>query len=250
MINLYGATEVSVDSTWWPVSHSTSPTALIGMPMANQTTYVVDDRLRPLPVGVFGEIVLGGKCVSRGYAGLPELTAQRFVAAPFADATHAKLYRTGDIGRWCADGTLELRGRADTQVKLRGVRIELMEIDETLKRIPQVTEAASTLDERGGAARLTAYVTTAAPATEAELRDAAAALLPSSMLPDRIASCRTSRGSPAARSTATPCRRSTRGRKRSDQRPDGHTGRRCVGVVHNPRTPRHRAARQLLPRRR
>jgi amino acid adenylation domain-containing protein len=140
LINLYGATEVSVDTTYWRASPD-SP-VLAGRPMRNQTAYVLDEALRPMPIGAVGEVYLGGLCVGRGYLNRPELTADRFRADPFARTPGRRIYKTGDLGRFTAAGELDLLGRIDGQVKLRGVRIEPGEIEAVLLSHPDVAACA------------------------------------------------------------------------------------------------------------
>jgi nonribosomal peptide synthetase protein VioA len=188
LINLYGATEVSVDSTYWQVADPEfDGTVLVGRPMANQTAYVVDERLRLAPIGSYGEIVLGGACVTRGYRNLTELTERSFVPDPFATGPARTIYRTGDIGRWTSDGQLELRGRRDTQIKLHGTRLELGEVEAVLAELPGVTGAVAVVHGTGPAARLVAYVTGKGDAlVEEDIRIAAAGRLPASAVPERI----------------------------------------------------------------
>jgi acyl carrier protein len=139
-----------------------------------------------VPLGAAGEIYIGGDAVARGYLRQPELTAQRFVADPFSTEHEARLYKTGDLGRWCADGTLEYLGRNDDQVKVRGFRIELGEIEAQLVRHKQVKEAAVIVrEDTPGDRRLAAYVTLrdATGPTAEELRAHMQAVLPEHMVP-------------------------------------------------------------------
>ncbi|MFE0751294.1 amino acid adenylation domain-containing protein [Gordonia sp. NPDC058843] len=141
--NLYGPTEAAVEVTAYRFAPGDAIVP-IGRPNANTTTWVLDDRLRPAPAGVVGELYVGGDQLARGYAGRPDLTAERFVADP-TGPTGGRLYRTGDLVRWNASGALEYLGRADFQVKLRGQRIELGEIETVLARVDGVTHAAVTV---------------------------------------------------------------------------------------------------------
>ncbi|TML83112.1 MAG: amino acid adenylation domain-containing protein [Actinobacteria bacterium] len=160
LVNLYGPTEGCIDATF----HRCRPGegrrfAPIGRPIANMRVYVLDDRREPVPVGVPGELYLGGDGLARGYWNRPELTAERFVPDPFDDDAEARLYRTGDLVRWLPDGNLEFLGRADEQVKLRGYRIELGEIASLLREHPGVSDAAVVVRDVGPAdERLTAYL--------------------------------------------------------------------------------------------
>jgi amino acid adenylation domain-containing protein len=160
--NHYGPTETHVvtaltmtgDPDEWPALPA------IGRPISNTQIYVLDSTQQIVPIGVVGEIYIGGAGVARGYHGRPELTEQRFVDDPFSGSSGAKLYRTGDVGRWRADGTLEYLGRNDDQVKIRGYRVELGEIEAQLARHKQVKEAAVIAREDSpGEKRLVAYVT-------------------------------------------------------------------------------------------
>ncbi|MFJ6462105.1 amino acid adenylation domain-containing protein [Streptomyces sp. NPDC091387] len=184
LVNLYGATEVSVDTTYWRASR-TDPhgPVLAGRPMANQTVYVLDPDRRPVPAGVLGEVYLGGDSVGRGYHKRPELTAERFVPDPF---TGGRMYRTGDVGRFTPDGGLDLLGRIDRQVKLRGVRVELAEIEAVLLNHDAVGVCAVTVREDApGDKRLVAYYVPG-PGSTADtgaLRGWAAERLPRAMMP-------------------------------------------------------------------
>ncbi len=155
--NMYGPTETCIWSTTSPVGSADDPIT-IGKPVANTTVYVVDRSLRPVPVGVPGEILIGGAGVARGYLERPELTQQRFVPDPFGDSK-ARLYRTGDLGQWLPDGTLAYLGRLDHQVKIRGHRIEPGEIEAALNRHPSVRQSAVVAGpDAAGAQRLIAYI--------------------------------------------------------------------------------------------
>ncbi|WP_127917303.1 non-ribosomal peptide synthase/polyketide synthase [Prescottella agglutinans] len=185
--NLYGPTEASVDVTY----HRTRPDATsvpIGAPVWNTALYVLDSRLRPVPVGVDGELYLAGAQLARGYVGRPDLSADRFVASPYGEAG-SRMYRTGDVVRWTPGGELEYIGRSDFQVKLRGQRIELGEIEAALLAQPGVAQAVVVLLVHEIAGEyLAGYVVPheGAGVREADLLDAAAAVLPRYMVPSTV----------------------------------------------------------------
>ncbi|MFD0262357.1 amino acid adenylation domain-containing protein [Kitasatospora indigofera] len=184
LFNVYGPTETTIWSTCAEIP--AGPTAVtIGRPIANTRAQVVDSALRPVPVGVPGELLLGGDGVAEGYLGRPELTAERFVEDPYGPPG-ARRYRTGDLAAWTADGELDFLGRADNQVKIRGHRIELGEIEARLLEHPAVAEAAVAVrPDPAGEPRLAGYlVTTGAPGpTAAELREHLLGTLPAAMVP-------------------------------------------------------------------
>ncbi|MFF5676063.1 amino acid adenylation domain-containing protein [Streptomyces hygroscopicus] len=185
--NHYGPTETHAvtaerltgDSRTWPVVPS------IGRPVAYARVYLLDEAMNLVPPGVPGEIYVGGAALARGYAGRPELTAERFVPDPYATEPGARLYRTGDLARWRLDGTLEFLGRTDHQVKIRGYRIELGEIEATLAAHPEVREAAVVaMESRTGERTLTAYLVPAGEPPGAErLKVHLRAKLPDYMIP-------------------------------------------------------------------
>ncbi|QZH61159.1 non-ribosomal peptide synthase/polyketide synthase [Mycolicibacterium farcinogenes] len=156
MYNAYGPTEATIWSTCTPPLSAGQPVG-IGAPIPGVRALVLDARLQPVPVGVVGELYLAGPALARGYAGRPELTADRFVASPFGGAGD-RMYRTGDLVRWGTGGALQYLGRADAQVKLRGQRLELGEIENTLLACPQVSRAAAAVCHRDAADHLVAYV--------------------------------------------------------------------------------------------
>jgi amino acid adenylation domain-containing protein len=184
LINLYGATEVSVDTTYW---HAVSDApVLAGRPMLNQRVYVLDGARQPVPIGAVGEVYLGGRCVGRGYLNRSELTAERFCVNPFGDDPDDRMYRTGDLGRFTADGELDVLGRIDNQVKLRGVRIEPGEIEAVLLSHPDVTACAVVVREDPEARdkHLVAYCVSAAGEVDgAALRARCQRTLPPAMVP-------------------------------------------------------------------
>ena len=137
--NLYGPTETTVWSTVWQVPDEFK-TIAIGHPIANTRVYVLDQRLQPVPVGVPGELHIGGVSLARGYLGRPDLTNEKFISDPFSAEAGARMYKTGDLVRWLPDGNIEYLGRLDHQVKVRGFRIELGEIEAVLREHPAVRE--------------------------------------------------------------------------------------------------------------
>jgi len=156
--NLYGPTETTIFSAAVRVTCGASPVA-IGPPIANTRFYVVDQFMNPVPIGIYGELWIGGSGLAHGYLNRPELTAEKFVPDPFSDEPGMRLYRTGDLMRYCEDGNLEFGGRLDQQVKVRGFRIELGEIEAALSRHDSVrTAAVVAREERPGEQRLVAYV--------------------------------------------------------------------------------------------
>jgi amino acid adenylation domain-containing protein len=186
--NLYGPTETAIWSTVFRVVDGDAP-ILIGRPIANTRVYVLDRSGRPVPTGIPGELHIAGAGVARGYLHRPELTAERFVRDPFvADAHGARMYRTGDAGRFLADGNLEFRHRLDHQVKIRGFRVELGDVEAALEAHPAVKQAIAKTFEVGPAdIRLVAYVSSCAPPfAEADLRDYLRARLPRYMVPQQF----------------------------------------------------------------
>ncbi|MEP7242924.1 MAG: amino acid adenylation domain-containing protein [Gammaproteobacteria bacterium] len=186
--NVYGPTECTVDATVARLNgDATAPH--IGRPMANRRIHILDQRGRPTPIAVAGEIYIGGAGVGHGYLNRPELSTQRFVSDPFSADAQARLYKTGDLGRWRADGMIDYLGRNDDQVKIRGFRIELGEIETQLSRHPQVREVVvNARDDAAGEKRLVAYAVVAPEAGAAKptadtLREYLKEALPEHMVP-------------------------------------------------------------------
>ena len=188
--DLYGPTETTVYSTC-ALRHPEA-SATIGRPIANTQIYLLDSNLQPVPIGVPGQIFIGGDGLARGYLNRPELTAEKFVPNPFAAQTQARLYKTGDLARYRVDGSIEFLGRIDHQVKIRGFRIELGEIESVLRQQPSVAEAVVIAREDvPGDKRLVAYVvlrrrTETEESVSRSLRDALSIRLPEFMLPSAI----------------------------------------------------------------
>src|SRR5262245_53684282 len=157
---MYGMTETTVHVTYRAL-HAGDTEWRGGSPIGSRIpdlrTYILDSRGEPAPIGVAGELYVGGDGVTRGYLERPELTADRFVPDPFVDEPGVRMYRTGDVGRWLADGTIDFLGRNDRQVKIRGHRIELEEIEARLRGHAAVREAVVVIRDVGGDAQLVAY---------------------------------------------------------------------------------------------
>jgi len=184
--NLYGPTEAAVDVTHWACRRGDGRlTVPIGRPVANTQIYVLDTRMEPVPVGVAGELYIGGVQVGRGYVGRDDLTAERFVRDIYSRAPEARLYKTGDLVRYLPDGAIEYLGRLDQQVKIRGQRIELREIEATLDRHADVAQSVVAMrEDTPGDQRLVAYVVPRqTKLTIGALRAHVSAQLPSYMIP-------------------------------------------------------------------
>jgi acyl carrier protein len=187
LLNAYGPTEGTVCATIASCGIET-PGSIIGKPISNVRVYVLDSGLALRPPGAIGELFIAGAGVARGYAGLPALTAERFLPDPFSDVPGARMYRTGDLVRWHHDGQLQFIRRSDTQVKIRGTRIELSEVESALSAHPALRECAVVIKNGRSAAepRLVAYYVARhagiVPAA-AELRGHLRRLLPEAMVP-------------------------------------------------------------------
>jgi acyl carrier protein len=186
---MYGPTEATIDVTSWPCASPVANNEVvpIGRPNANAVIYILDPYGEPVPQGAVGELYIGGVQVARGYLRRPELTEDKFLADPFSSEPGARMYRTGDIGRWLADGNIEFLGRSDFQFKIRGFRIELGEIEASLKACPGVRDAVVTVrEDTSGDKRLIAYYTSnrkADPPLAKRLRALISKTLPEFMVP-------------------------------------------------------------------
>jgi amino acid adenylation domain-containing protein len=183
MLNIYGSSEVAADATWHEVSEQDIGSSVpVGQPISNTQIYLVDKYSRPVPIGIPGEIYIGGDGLARGYLKRPELTAQRFVSNWLVPERSQSLYRTGDLGRWRSNGKIEYLGRTDTQVKLRGIRIELGEIESVLASHTDVQEAVVTVTGEAQQQKLSAFLITNV-SDAGELRRYARNKLPDYMVP-------------------------------------------------------------------
>ena len=188
LVNMYGITETTVHVTHHPLKageSGSSGRSRIGRPLDDLQVYILDPQQEPLPVGVAGEMYVGGAGLSRGYLNRPDLTAERFLPHPFSEMPGERLYRTGDVARFLRSGDIEYLGRRDRQVKIRGFRIELAEIESCLARHAAVRDCAVMLrEDRPGVKNLVAYVVTRSEqTTTSELRSFLAGKLPDYMLP-------------------------------------------------------------------
>ncbi len=188
VINMYGPTETTIWSSTYTVNGEEN-TIPIGQPIANTEIYILDSNLQPVPVGVAGELFIGGDGVVRGYLKRPDLTAERFIKHPFNDKPGTRLYRTGDLAGYRSDGNIEFLGRIDHQVKIRGHRIELGEIETLLEQHPAVREAVVVArEETPNDKRLVAYMipNQNQKVSSSELRDYMKQKLPEFMIPSRV----------------------------------------------------------------
>ncbi|WP_375760789.1 amino acid adenylation domain-containing protein [Corallococcus exercitus] len=187
--NLYGPTEAAVDVTFHACKANDGRRSVpIGRPVDNTQIRILDAELQPVPQGAAGELYIGGVQVGRGYLARPSLTAERFIPDPYATVPGARMYRTGDVARWLPDGEIEYLGRADFQVKIRGLRIELGEIESSLEKHPTVRQAVVLArEDRPGQKRLVAYVTGKDAKPEAAaLRSFLLERLPEYMVPSNV----------------------------------------------------------------
>ncbi len=182
--NMYGPTETTIWSTVYRVEAGAGAIS-IGRPIANTQVYILDAQMQPTPIGVEGELYIGGDGLARGYFNRPELTAEKFIRDPFAAAENARLYKTGDLARYRADGSIEFLGRIDQQVKIRGFRIELGEIEAVLAQHAQVRQAVVVArEDTPGDKRLVAYlIAKESTPSVSDLRNFLKELLPDYMVP-------------------------------------------------------------------
>jgi thioesterase domain-containing protein len=185
--NMYGPTECTVDATMGPIRPD-EPVPHIGRPLNNARIYLLDEARQPVPLGSVGEIYIGGECVARGYFNRPDLTAERFLPDPFHAVPGARMYRTGDLARYLDDGKLVYHGRNDDQIKIRGFRVELGEIDARINELDIVRDAVTVARDDGQDLRLVAYLVAADPSADsadliAQVRTRLAASLPAYMVP-------------------------------------------------------------------
>ncbi len=187
--NLYGPTETTIWSAAHRVASGENP-ILIGRPIANTRMYILDAQGQPAPIGVAGELYIAGDGIARGYWKRPDLTAARFVPEPFSTRGNGRMYRTGDLARYLRDGKIQLLGRIDQQIKLRGHRIELGEIEAVLERHPEVQQAVVALYGEGSEQQLVAYVKQAEQTVANDLRMWLQERIPDYMTPAMFVSLR------------------------------------------------------------
>ncbi len=184
LLNLYGSSEVAADSTYYEVKKSDKRIG-IGRPICNTETYILDDHMQPVPIGVTGEIYIGGAGLARGYWKNPEMTRERFLPHPFDTTPNTRVYKTGDLGRYWPDGNIEYLGRADFQVKIRGYRVELGEIQNVIAEYPGVKQTLVITSSSVESQRIIAYIVLHpfTTVTQAELHRFVKERLPDYMLP-------------------------------------------------------------------
>jgi acyl-coenzyme A synthetase/AMP-(fatty) acid ligase len=186
VVNLYGPSEDTTYSTFATVPRDDREPVTIGRAIANSQAYVLDQEMRPVPLGVMGELFLGGEGLARGYLQRPEITAERFVPNPFSEVQGKRLYCTGDQARWRTDGTLEFLGRLDHQIKLRGYRIEMGEIETALMKHASVEQAVVITKGEASEKKLVAYLVSkdsSNPVEIATLREHLHRMVPEYMMP-------------------------------------------------------------------
>ncbi|AXG70720.1 gramicidin S synthase 2 [Kordia sp. SMS9] len=182
IVNVYGPTETTIWSSYCKLSES--EIVSIGKPLKNDEIYILDADQQIQPIGVTGEICISGACVGNGYLNLTKRTSENFIPNPFNPTK--KLYRTGDLGRWNTNGTVEFMGRIDAQVKISGYRIELGEIEQVLRKHAHIKEVAVITTSLQGTLKIIAYIVQKEPLNVAELRDYTAQKLPAYMIPSHF----------------------------------------------------------------
>ena len=187
--NMYGPTETTIWSTIARTEDQGGPLT-IGRPIGNTTIYILDADLQPVPIGLLGELYIGGNGLARGYRGRPDLTEERFIAHPFDETPGARIYRTGDLARYRSDGRVDYLGRIDDQVKVRGYRIELGEIENVLARHPAVARSVAVArpDDRGERELVAYYVPKGTPVSSNTLRRYLRQSVPDYMVPSAFVS--------------------------------------------------------------
>ncbi|MDJ1168163.1 amino acid adenylation domain-containing protein [Roseofilum sp. BLCC_M154] len=186
LINMYGITETTVHVTYRPltISDLNRNSSPIGLPISDLQVYILDSHLQPVPIGIPGELHIGGAGLARGYLNRPELTTQKFIPNPFSDEPGSRLYKTGDLARYLPDGNIEFIGRIDNQVKIRGFRIELGEIEATLTQHPEISSAVVIVREDSpGDKRLVAYIVAKEEVASSDWRGFLKTKLPDYMIP-------------------------------------------------------------------
>ncbi|PHM75435.1 non-ribosomal peptide synthetase [Xenorhabdus cabanillasii] len=185
LLNFYGSSEINGDATWYEyrAAEGIPEVSVIGKPIANIQSYILDGSGQPVPIGVTGEIYIAGRGVARGYLNRPELTAERFLIDPFSPQPNARMFKTGDLGRWLPDGNIEYLGRNDFQVKIRGYRIELGEVENVLTSHPQVEQAVVIDHNHKGNKVLVAYLVADGALSDDTLIRYLSSRLPEYMLP-------------------------------------------------------------------
>ena len=186
LLNLYGSTECSSNVTIYDTAEVPPDAArvLVGKPLVNTRVHILSDQLGLVPIGGKGEMCVSGECLARGYLNLPELTAERFIPDPFSDHPGSRLYRTGDVARYCNDGNIELIGRKDNQTKIRGFRVELDDIEVAILWHPMVSKCAVRVyQDQEGRSRLAAYLIADSAMSSSTLRSFLRERLPEYMIP-------------------------------------------------------------------
>ena len=188
LYNLYGPTEASVDVTAWKCEINSNLNFVpIGYPIANTAIYILNAVLEPVPIGVIGELYIGGEGLARGYIGSEDLTREKFIPNPFEDNNDSRLYKTGDLARWHGDGSIEYIGRTDFQVKFHGLRIELGEIESALELHPAISQAVVIVRKNSSVSNLVAYYTPREKGPDpGEIRDFLKQRIPLALIPSHF----------------------------------------------------------------